>query len=112
VVFGEGEIPANVPKDFPMPEGGVIGSTLVDHINHKTEFSIQLSQDLETVAKYYDVELVNQGYVVTSSQPLSDTLYRIEFNSGELTGQVTVNSVGGVLDANPIVQVVVTLNIS
>ncbi|HEX9978059.1 MAG TPA: hypothetical protein VGB41_05450 [Acidimicrobiia bacterium] len=107
VIFGEGEIPSTVPADFPIPQNGVIGSTLIDRINHKTEFSVQLGVDLTTAVQFFDVELVNRGYVVTSSAALSDQLWRIEFNQGELIGQVTVNSLGGQIS-----QAVITLNVA
>ncbi|HLA67195.1 MAG TPA: hypothetical protein VJP05_06920 [Acidimicrobiia bacterium] len=107
VTFGNGEIPSTVPKDFPVPDGGVIGDTLVDRINHKTEFSVQVGLDLTSTVQFYDLGLVSAGYVVTSSDSISNQLWRIEFNQGELVGQVTVNSLGG-----PVSQVVVTLNVA
>jgi len=107
VIFGEGEIPATVPADFPTPPNAVIGSTLIDRVNHKTEFSVQMRADLTTAVQYYEIELVNRGYVVTSSTALSDVLWRIEFNLGELLGEATINFVGEGLS-----QIVVTLNVA
>lgn len=107
VIFGEGEIPPTVPDDFPTPATGVIGSTLIDRINHKTEFGVQMKADLTTAVQYYEFELVNRGYVVTSSAALSESLWRIQFHQGELIGEVTVNFVGEGLS-----QVVVTLNVA
>jgi len=63
--------------------------------------------DLTTAVQYYEIELVNRGYVVTSSTALSDVLWRIEFNLGELLGEATINFVGEGLS-----QIVVTLNVA
>jgi len=107
VVFGEGEIPATVPADFPVPDTGIIGSTMIDRVHHRTEFSLQMAVDLTTVAQFFEVELVNRGYVVTSSAALSAQLWRIEFSQGELAGEVTINSLSAALS-----QAVVTLNVA
>lgn len=42
VTFGEGEIPDSVPDDFPVPEGAVVGTTLVDRVNNRTEFRLTM----------------------------------------------------------------------
>ena len=80
---------------------------MVDGVHHRPEFSLQMAVDLTTVAQFFEVELVNRGYVVTSSAALSAQLWRIEFSQGELAGEVTINSLSAALS-----QAVVTLNVA
>jgi hypothetical protein len=92
VTFGEGEIPASVPEDFPIPADAEIGSTLVDKINNKTEFSLTLRSDRESAIQFFQVGLVNQGYVVVSSDG-NQTLWELSFRKGEaLTGSITLST--------------------
>jgi hypothetical protein len=107
IVFGEGEIPASVPDDLPVPPGAVVGSTLVDRVNHRTEFALTLAQEADAVVQYYTVNLVSAGFVVDSSagDPLGN--WRIEFRRGELRGSIVIQPGGPGLAA-----VVVGLNAS
>lgn len=107
VVFGEGEIPATVPSDFPVPAAGVIGTTVIDRINHKTEFNVQIPVDLISAVQFFELELVSRGYVVTRSEALSEQNWRIAFRQGELIGEVVVNTLG-----DEVSQAVVTLNVA
>jgi len=38
--FGSGEVPFTVPAGFPVPDSAVIGSTLIDGVNGRTEMII------------------------------------------------------------------------
>jgi len=107
VVIGKGTIPATVPRDFPIPPGAVVGDTMIDRNNHTTEFGLQVGQDLDAVAQFYDIELVSSGYVVTSSGPVSADMWRLSFIQGELMGDVTISSTGG-----GVAEVVVTMNVA
>ncbi len=107
VVLGNGTIPATVPRDFPMPPGAVVGDTMIDRVNHRTEFGLQVGQDLTAVAQFYDIELVSSGYVVTASGAVSDQMWRLAFLQGELMGEVTISSTGGGVS-----EVVVTMNVA
>ena len=94
VVSGEGEIPASVPRDFPVPVDASIGSTLVDRVNHRTEFSVVVPDDMISVVQFYTVGLVNEGYVVDRADGTSDG-WTLEFSRGaELTGIVVVSPQG------------------
>jgi hypothetical protein len=107
VVFGEGEIPSSVPDDLPTPPGAVVGSTLVDRVNHRTEFALTLAQEADAVVQYYTVNLVSSGFVVDSSAGDPLGTWRIEFSRGELRGDIVIRSGGSGLAA-----VVVGLNVS
>lgn len=107
IVFGEGEVPSSVPGDLPIPPGAVVGSTMVDRVNHRTEFALTLAQEADAVVQYYTVNLVSAGFVVDSSagDPLGS--WRIEFSRGELRGGIVIQPGGSGLAA-----VVVSLNVS
>jgi hypothetical protein len=107
IVFGEGEIPASVPDDLPVPPGAVVGSTLVDRVNHRTEFALTLAQEADAVVQYYTVNLVSSGFVVDSSAGDPLGTWRIEFSRGELRGDLVIQPGGTGLTA-----VVVALNVS
>ena len=87
VTFGEGEIPATVPDDFPIPPNAVIGTTLIDRINNNTEFRLTLRSDPTSAVQFFQVGLVNQGYVVDSSEG-NQVQWSIEFSRGQLTGDI------------------------
>jgi hypothetical protein len=92
ITFGEGVIPDSVPEDFPIPAGAEIGNTLVDRINHKTEFSLTIRSDPTSAVQFFQVGLVNQGYVVESSDG-NQTLWEITFSRGQgLTGSVVLTA--------------------
>jgi hypothetical protein len=89
LVFGEGELPGTVPADFPIPAQAVIGSTLVDPANDRTEVVVRVAVPIQSVAQFYDVNLVNQGYVIDGSAGDSQA-WVIEFRRDGLEGTVTM----------------------
>jgi hypothetical protein len=98
VTFGEGEIPSSIPGEFPVPDGAVVGSTLVDRVNHRSEFAFTLGQDATVVVEYYTVNLVSSGFVVDSSE--GDTVsWRIEFSREGLRGDMVIQPEGSGLSA-------------
>ncbi|MDP2623400.1 MAG: hypothetical protein Q8Q29_06345 [Actinomycetota bacterium] len=105
VRFGKGEVPGSVPADFPVPPHGVIGATMVDTINHRTEFSVNVESDLLSLVQFFTIGLVNEGYVVDRSGSLGQTTWEIGFSRGELSGTILVSSDGGGLS-----QAVVSMN--
>jgi hypothetical protein len=104
VVFGSGEIPESVPDDFPVPTGAVVGSTLVDGINVRTEFEMRVAQAQADVAQFFTVNLVNSGYVVDDSR-LDNDRWTIDFRRNALQGKVSITSPG-----QGISQIVVEVN--
>ena len=87
VVFSEGSIPDSVPDNLPIPDGAVVGTTLVDKINNRTEFRLTIQSDVTSVVRFFEVGLVNQGYVISSSDG-NATEWTIMFSDGELRGTV------------------------
>ena len=98
VTFGEGEIPRSVPGEFPVPDHATVGSTMVDRVNHRSEFAFTLAQEATSVVEYYTVNLVSAGFVVDSSA--GDIVsWRIEFSRGELRGDMVIQPGGSGLTA-------------
>lgn len=93
VVFGEGSRPPAIPSDFPIPGNSVIGSTMIDRTNHRTEMAIQVGSELTATVQYFNVGLVSNGYVVGASSGTA-TQWRIAFSRGELSGEIDFTSAG------------------
>jgi hypothetical protein len=89
VTFSEGKMPPSMPKDIPVPTGTVIGSTLVDRTNNRTEAELRLRGDLVTVVQGFTMGLVGAGYVVDRSDG-NATGWTIEFSRDTLRGTVLV----------------------
>lgn len=87
VVFSEGSIPDSVPENFPIPDGAVVGTTLVDKINNRTEVRLTIQSDVTSVIRFFEVGLVNRGYVISSSDG-NATEWTITFSDGGLRGTV------------------------
>lgn len=86
VRFGEGEIPAAFPGDLPLPRDAVVGSTLVDEINDRSEFEFRTRTGLTELVRLLTVALVNNGYVVEASDG-TDRRWGIEYRRGDVTGE-------------------------
>lgn len=87
IVFGEGTIPPAVPDNFPVPSNAVVGSTLIDKVNNRSEFRLTIPADATSAVQFFEVGLVNQGYVINSSEG-NAAEWTIAFSDGELKGTV------------------------
>ncbi len=94
VIFGVGERPPAIPADFPIPDDAVIGSTMIDRANHRTEMALQVGSSLEAAVRYFNVGLVSQGFVVGASSG-SASAWTISFGRDELTGEIRFIAQGG-----------------
>ncbi|WKZ83346.1 MAG: hypothetical protein QY307_03650 [Acidimicrobiia bacterium] len=103
VVFGEGEVPATFPDDFPIPGNSVIGLTLIDPPNHKSEMNLSTGSDFVTTVQFFTLSLVSAGYVLESSYG-DELRWEIGFRRGEVVGTVVVSPQGTAS------QVAVTIN--
>ena len=90
VEFGEGTIPSAIPDDFPVPNGAVIGSYLVDRINRRSEVELRVPSEVEVVAQFYNLGLVNAGYVVEESAS-DGRRWTIAFRRDQLQGEVALS---------------------
>ena len=106
IQFGEGEIPESVPDDFPIPSDAIIGTTLVDKVNNRTEFRLTMRAGPTAAVQFFQVGLVNQGYVVESSEG-NQNRWIIEFSKGELMGDIIFTA-----PQNELTAAVVSINTS
>lgn len=83
VVFGSGVMPDTVPSIFPIPQGSVVGSTMVVTKTGFTEVIIRLSAEIGVAAEFFNQGLEQAGFAVESSVADADGGWRIEFLDGD-----------------------------
>lgn len=66
--FGSGDVPFTVPAGFPVPESAVVGSTMIDGVNGRTEMNINFPATVEEVVDFYEINLPARGFVVILSK--------------------------------------------
>ncbi len=88
--FGSGSVPESVPDDIPIPPGAIIGTTLVDRNNNRTEVEMRLREDQATTVQFFTVNLVNKGFVIDDSSDRGLGRWNIEFRRGELRGSLSI----------------------
>jgi len=93
VTIGEGEIPDQVPDDFPLPPGAVAGSSRIDRVGHRTEFTLTVPRTVSGVAQYYLVNLVGAGFVVVRSGG-DEASWSISFSRDSLRGTMLIEPAG------------------
>ena len=91
--FGRGVMPVSVPAQWPMPEQAVIGSTMVDGVNGRTEVIVTLPSTVEEVVTYFTTNLPVVGFTITRSEG-SDGNWVIEFAGQGVTGTATFKTIG------------------
>ena len=93
VVFGSGSVPETIPTGFPIPEGAVIGSTLIDRNRELTEMMVRVSADIEALTSFYDTNLPGRGFTVDSSAK-EGAGWKLEFSSPAGAGAVEITNEG------------------
>jgi hypothetical protein len=68
IQFVEGEIPEQVPDDFPMPPDTVIGTSFSAPGGTYAEVVLRVRSELEDLVIYYEGNLKNHGWAVTRSE--------------------------------------------
>jgi hypothetical protein len=66
--FGSGDVPFTVPAGFPVPDSAVVGSTMIDGQNGRTEMNINFPAKVEEVVAFYETNLPVRGFVVVVSK--------------------------------------------
>lgn len=66
--FGSGSVPFTVPADFPLPDSGVVGTTMIDGGNGRTEMNVNFPASVEGVVEYYETNLPALGFEVSDSK--------------------------------------------
>ncbi len=83
-------MPESIPDDFPVPANAAVGATMVDPVNNRTEVRLQMAGTVTSVIRFFEVGLVNQGYVVDSSTG-SPVEWTLRFSDGPLDGRVVIS---------------------
>lgn len=93
VTMGSGELPAALPGDFPIPDEAEVGFFVIDRLNNRSEFVLDLPWTVTTTSEYYLTSLVGAGYVVERSED-DEEGWTITFSRGTLRGTASIVGVG------------------
>lgn len=66
--FGSGEVPFTVPEGFPLPDVAVVGRTMIDGVNGRTEMIVNFPANVVEVVAFYEANLPLLGFEVTDSR--------------------------------------------
>jgi hypothetical protein len=91
IVFGEGEMPATIPAEFPLPTGSAIGSTMVVTTTGFTEMVVRISADQGVTAEYFNESLKQSGFTVDVSEANQDA-WLIEFTYQDTHGTIDIST--------------------
>lgn len=85
--FGSGEVPFTVPADFPIPDTGVIGTTMIDGVNGRSEMNVNIPGAVSDVVRYYETNLPALGFAITDSKG-SESEWNISLTKGGVTATI------------------------
>ena len=91
--FGRGVMPVSVPDTWPMPEQAVIGATMIDGVNGRTEVVATFPATVDEVVSYYTTNLPIVGFDITKSEG-SDGDWTLEFSGNGVTGMANFKIFG------------------
>ena len=91
--FGRGVMPVSVPEAWPMPDQAVIGATMIDGVNGRTEVVATFPATVVETVAYYTTNLPIVGFEVTTSEG-TDGQWSLEFTGQGVTGGATFKAVG------------------
>jgi hypothetical protein len=85
--FGKGEVPFTVPAGFPVPGSAVIGTTMIDGGNGRTEMIINFPASVADVVTFYETNLPVLGFAVTDSRG-TESEWNIRVSKDGVTGTI------------------------
>ena len=85
--FGSGEVPFTVPSAFPVPDSAVIGATMIDGVNGRTEMIINFPASVPDVVAFYESNLPVLGFAVTDSRG-TESEWDITVSKDGVTGAI------------------------
>jgi hypothetical protein len=91
--FGRGGVPFTVPADFPLPDSAVVGTTMIDGVNGRSEMTVVFPAAVGEVVDYYETNLPALGFEVTDSMG-SESEWDITHTKDGVTGTIHL-SFGG-----------------
>lgn len=94
VEFTDGELPESLPDDFPIPVGAVVGTGMVNRTSGEVEAIVRIPAGVPAVAEFFDVNLANRGFSVSSSEASNGEGWSIAFERDGGTGSIDVSPVG------------------
>ncbi len=86
-------MPVSVPDTWPMPEQAVIGATMIDGVNGRTEVVATFPATVDEVVSYYTTNLPIVGFDITKSEG-SDGDWTLEFAGNGVTGMANFKILG------------------
>lgn len=93
LVFGSGTFPEMFPDDFPLPASAIVGSTMDDPENGRSEAIVRVTSAQDALVVFYDQSLQAQGYALTSELK-ADGRAVVTFSKGDVSGVITVRELG------------------
>ena len=66
--FGDGSVPFTVPIEFPLPDSAVVGTTMIDGVNGRSEMNVNFPAAVTEVVTYYETNLPALGFEVIDSK--------------------------------------------
>ncbi len=106
VIFGSGSVPETMPTEFPIPDGAVIGSTLIDRNRDLTEMIVRVTSDVAALTDFYATNLPGRGFTVDFSEK-EGAGWKLEFSSEAGAGTVAISDGG-----RGVAQAVVTFTVA
>jgi hypothetical protein len=100
VVFGSGELPETLPDNLPVPQGSVVGTTMVVTKTGVTEVVLRINAGLDLSVQFFDQGLAQAGFSVASSLADDSDVWLIEYSDSSAKGTILfTESVEGITDA-------------
>ena len=86
-------LPTGMPQDFPIPEGAVISEPVRLQNPAATQIAVALPLRRIEAVRFFNVELVNAGYVVDRSRE-TETGWEVLFSKDDLSGSIVIAGSG------------------
>lgn len=96
--FGSGEVPFTVPASFPIPDVAVIGTTMIDGVNGRTEMIVNFPANVLEVVEFYETNLPVLGFEITDSKG-TETEWDIAHSQDGVVGTIKVTFGGSSLSS-------------
>lgn len=93
VVIGSGELPATVPEEFPIPQGAVIASTLVNFDAGTTEVILRAAVNGAVLVQFYSVSLPEAGFQL-DDVVVEAASWDVLFTGRGVSGSIRIRNAG------------------
>ncbi len=93
-VFGSGVLPGSVPADFPLPNGSIIDSTLVNTVTGFTEASILVPAEVDIAGLFFEQNLLARDYEYDAEQRDGGARWVVTFSKDGVAGTIDISTAG------------------